>query len=155
MDRFSSLLQCAGAWEGVNRLYLAPEDPVDESATTLRITPLLHDTFVRVDQTWSWQGKPQEGSLLIGCDPETNAATVHWIDTFHMGRQVLALTGTIAEDGSVDVRGTYAAPPGPDWGWRILFRPVPGSRFEIEMFNIEPNGTEQVAVQAPCTPSGG
>jgi hypothetical protein len=46
------------------------------------------------------------------------------------------------------VRGSYAAPPGPDWGWRITLAATATSEIEISMFNIDPNGKEELAVRA-------
>ena len=34
--------------------------------STITLTSLLHDTFVRIDQTWVYDGNHQEGSLLVG-----------------------------------------------------------------------------------------
>jgi hypothetical protein len=48
------------------------------------------------------------------------------------------------------VRGTYAAPPGPDWGWRIDVTPD-GDKLRIEMHNVWPEeqgGKEELAVEA-------
>ena len=46
------------------------------------------------------------------------------------------------------MRGSYAAPPGPDWGWRIAIRPGDGSALAIVMHNVTPGGEEAVAVEA-------
>jgi hypothetical protein len=91
--------------------------------------------------------------LLIGYDPKANLATVHWIDTFHNGSKVMACTGTIDADGTVDVRGRYAAPPGPDWGWRIKILAPTHDRLQMEMYNIHPGGEEEIAVRATCSPA--
>ncbi len=148
MDALGPLLAAAGHWTGTNRLWLSPPDPADESASALTVTALLNDTFVRLDQTWAFQGKPRAGSLLIGHDPKTGAATLHWIDTFHMGRGALASVGVVNADGTVDVRGSYAAPTGPAWGWRTTVAAAAPDRLEIVMFNVTPLGEEQMAVRA-------
>ena len=87
------------------------------------MTPVLGGRFVRLDYTWGYQGKPQEGSLLVGFDPQSGEVSGHWIDTWHMGRLVLSLRREAAASGTIAVRGSYAAPPGPDWGWRIEIAP--------------------------------
>jgi hypothetical protein len=43
--------------------------------------------------------------------------------------------------------GSYAAPPGPDWGWRITIRSASPAEFQIVMHNISPDGQEDLAVQ--------
>ena len=48
------------------------------------------------------------------------------------------------------VKGTYAAPPGPDWGWRIEITPDEGT-LRVVMFNIWPEGKEALAVETVYT----
>ena len=153
MNALDTLLACAGTWRGANRLFVSPDGPADESASVVTVTPLLRGTFVRLDQTWAREGRPAEGSLLVGFDAASKVATAHWIDTFHMGRKVMACEGTVGDDGALDVRGGYAAPPGPDWGWRIRVTAAAGSQLEIVMFNIDPAGNEQLAVRATHAPA--
>lgn len=148
MASLDQLLACAGEWRGVNRLYESPDGPADESPSRVMITPVLGGRFVRVDQWWSREGVEQEGSLLIGHDPNAGVPTGHWIDTFHMGRKVMACTGRAGEDGTIDLRGSYAAPPGPDWGWRITVGRDAKGGLEIVMYNVDPAGNEALAVRA-------
>ena len=113
-----------------------------------RARPLLGGRFVRLDYTWSYQGTPQEGSLLVGFQSGPGRATIHWIDAWHMADGVLACEGAVEPDGTIAVRGSYAVPPGPDWGWRIAIRPGDGSALAIVMHNVTPGGEEAVAVEA-------
>jgi len=153
MSNLNQILACAGPWQGANRLYTSPQCAADESPSTLTVTPLLRGTFVRLDQTWAWEGKPQEGSLLIGFDSDAKQVALHWIDTFHMSRKVMVCSGVLRGDGVIEVRGGYAAPPGPDWGWRIEIMAEPPARIEIRMFNIDPAGQEALAVLATYAPA--
>lgn len=142
------LAACAATWHGTSTLQdpgrLAPET----TASTLHVTPVLGGRFVRLDYTWSYQGAPQEGSLLVGFVPEEKTVSAHWIDTWHMSRKVMALTGAEASEEMVDVRGSYAAPPGPDWGWRISIAIHPQA-LRLLMFNIWPDAKrEDLAVEA-------
>jgi ribA/ribD-fused uncharacterized protein len=139
---------CAGRWRGINRLYVDPQGPPDESESGLIITRVLEGSFVRIDQTWAFEGKPQEGSLLVGFDADAKQVSIHWIDTFHMGRKVMACTGSARPEGGIDVLGSYAAPPGLDWGWRIRIISPASDRLEIRMFNISPETNEALAVLA-------
>ena len=109
---------------------------------------MLGEAFVRLDCTWGYQGTPQEGSLLIGYDSTSQEVTAHWVDTWHMGDKVMACRGSAGDDGEITVRGTYAAPPGPDWGWRIVITPSGGDRLDIGMFNVTPDGRAQLAVES-------
>jgi hypothetical protein len=49
----------------------------EESPSTVTVTPTLGGRFVRVDYTWGYQGKPQEGSVLIGFDPKSGEVSGH------------------------------------------------------------------------------
>ncbi len=71
--------------------------------------------------------------------------TAQWIDTWHMGESVMSCHGTAGDDGSIDVKGSYAVPPGPDW-W-IALDPDDGS-LRLRMYNITPDGEEAIAVDA-------
>jgi len=103
--------------------------------------------FKRDDGTlqWAYQGKPQEGSLLIGRQTRVGNVRACWIDTWHMGDQFMLLGGGEV-GGKLSVVGTYPAPPGPDWGWRIELQPEGDRRLHLTMMNITPDGEEQPAV---------
>ena len=123
----------------------------DDSPSTTDLTPLLGGRFIRLDYTWAYQGSAQEGSLLIGYESGPAVVTAQWIDNWHMGEAVMSCRGTAKTDGSVDVRGSYAAPPGPDWGWRIVLEPRDGTALHLVMYNITPEGDEELAVEADYT----
>lgn len=153
MNALDGLAACAGRWQGTSTL----EDPhsgiADESASTAAVTPVLDGRFVRIDYTWSYQGKPQEGSLLVGMQKKAGIATAHWIDSFHNGEKVMACTGSASDDGGVSVRGSYQAPPGPDWGWRIDVTPAEDT-LRIVHHNVWPEGKEELAVDSRYTRAG-
>ena len=69
--------------------------PISLRKRTLDLTSLLHDTFVRIDQTWVCDRSGQEGSMLVGCDSDTGRVSLHWIDTFHEGRSVMICPGLV------------------------------------------------------------
>jgi hypothetical protein len=154
MDPIPNLHKFTGNWRGTNTLIMSPKEPHDTAPSTLTIASALRGTFIHIDQAWLQTGKPQEGSMLVGYEPDSHTATVHWIDSFHNGRRVMGCTGSAADDGTIDVRGTYPAPPGPDWGWRIILRPAAPDRFEIEMYNVDPVGLEELAVHAVYSRGG-
>ena len=77
--------------------------------------------------------------------------TAQWIDTWHMGDKVLSCQGAVARDGAISVRVSYAAPPGPDWGWRTDITANAGQSLRIVMYNITPDGKEDLAVEAEYT----
>ena len=147
MSAFDKLSACAGSWRGTNRLQDPHTNAPDDSPSSLVVTPVVGGTFVRLDYTWAYHGQPQEGSLLVGRDANTGEVTAHWIDTWHMSDKVMACRGEAA-DGALSVRGSYAAPPGPDCGWRTSITPDDGGKLRIVMYNVTPDGQEEPAVDA-------
>jgi len=148
VKQLDRLAGCSGRWQGSNRLHDPHTGKPEDTASTAVLSSLLGGRFLRLDYTWSYQGTAQEGSLLVGFQAEPGRATVHWIDSWHMADGVLACEGAVEPDGTIAVRGSYAVPPGPDWGWRIAIRPGDGSALEIVMHNVTPGGEEAVAVEA-------
>jgi hypothetical protein len=153
MNGLEKLVACEGRWRGTNRLHDPNTNRPEDSPSTLVVTPILRGWFVRLDYSWAYQGAPQEGSLLVGYHAKAekaDAASAYWIDTWHNGHLGMTCRGTLGENGAVSVRGSYSAPPGPDWGWRTEIIPE-GNTLHIVMFNVTPEGQEAVAVEASYT----
>jgi hypothetical protein len=147
MGHLGKLKSIVGNYNGTNRLHDPHRNQPDDTSSNLNLTSILNGRFARIDYTWSYQNAPQEGSMLIGFEPDENLVTIHWCDTWHMSNKVLVLNGAAESDGSINVRGSYPAPPDPDWGWRIVIKPGDKS-LNIAMFNISPQGDEYPAVEA-------
>jgi len=116
MNVLDVLIASAGQWAGKNRLMDPHTNSVDESPGTAIVTPGLGDRSVRIDYTWAYHGSPQEGSLLIGYDASRGLITSQWIDSWHMGDKAMACEGPVVAGEPISVRGSYAAPAGPDLG---------------------------------------
>lgn len=151
MSVLEKLMAYTGSWWGNNRLQDPNTNTPEDSPATATIIPVLGGSFIRIDYTWEYQGKPQAGSLLLGYEAEAEVVTAQWIDTWHMGDKVMACRGAVSNSGEISVRGSYAAPPGPDWGWRTIITPHEGQRLRIVMFNIWPDGQEGLAVETDYT----
>ena len=148
MSVLHGLVSRTGVWRGTNTLHDSNSGRPDESPSALVVVPMLGGKFVRLDYTWAHQGEPQEGSLLLGFDPKTGEVAGHWIDTWHMGRKVMVCRGPTPIGGTISIEGSYAAPLGPDWGWRIEITPEDGKAIRIAHFNLDPDGKEEPAVEA-------
>lgn len=139
---FTSLV---GHWQGTNRLWLDPAQPANESAATAVFQLVAQEKFATLHYTWADGDQPQSGVLLFGLhEQQVNAA---WVDSWHMQDQIMTMSGASEADGSVWVQGSYAAPPGQDWGWRISLRPDSPDQFRLIMHNITPAGEEMLAVE--------
>ena len=147
---FERIAECKGDWIGRYVLQDPTNNIADDSESSLSVVPVLFGRFVRVDYNWSYQGKPQEGSILIGRNPKSGDVTAHWIDTWHNGQGAMASTGADSDGNSLELRGSYAAPPGPDWGWRTVITPGSGS-FDVVMYNVWPEGKEEIAAEMRYT----
>jgi hypothetical protein len=71
-----------------------------------------------------------------------------------MGDALMTCEGAPGSNGSIAVAGSYAAPPGPDWGWRIEIGPEREGGLSLRMFNVTPEGREDLAVEAHYLRSG-
>jgi len=150
MSGIETLAACAGEWGGTNRLHDPHTGAPEDSTSTLTVASMLGGRFVRLEYTWTWQGEPQEGAFLVGYAPKTGRASAYWVDSWHNGHAGMTCAGTADLDGTFDVRGTYPAPAGPDWGWRTVLRP--GSDWlTVLMYNVTPDGAEEIAVEATYT----
>ena len=136
-----------GEWRGTKQLYLEPPPTrAVSSSSRLFVKPVAGGSFLQFDYDWTYEGEEQAGLLLFGCDEE-NAASAAWVDSFHMSTKIMSCAGRAA-DGSAELSGSYAAPPGPDWGWRITIRSVSPNEL-----TISPEGQEDLAVQIDYTRS--
>jgi hypothetical protein len=147
MNALGWLASRAGRWTGTSRLQDPHNQLQDESRSTLTITPVLGGRFVRCDYDWAYRGQTQEGSYLIGHEVASNTITAYWADTWHMGDKAMVCRGPIGPGESLSVRGSYEAPPGPDWGWRTEIA-ADGQVLRLVMHNVTPDGQEELAVDA-------
>lgn len=141
------LIASSGKWQGSSTLQDPGHIEPETSPSTLTVTPLLDGRFVRMDYTWSYRGTPHAGSLLVGWQKKTGTVSMHWIDSWHNSDNVMAMAGTAEASTLLAAQGTYAAPPGPDWGWKIVVSPESDGRLRIVMYNISPEGQDFLAVE--------
>lgn len=152
MGSLKPLAACAGQWQGTNRLHDPSTNAPEDSPSTVTVTPMLGGLFVRVEYSWEYEGAPQEGALLIGCEKNTGAVTAYWVDTWQMGTVAMVCRGDARPDGALCLVGSYAAPPGPDWGWRTVIQPgEDGTHLRMTMYNVSPDGAEEIAAEASYT----
>ena len=137
-----------GNWSGANRLWLSQREAVRESEAKARVALAARGKFVTIQYSWADDGHPQEGLLLIGVEEHPNLVHAVWVDSWHMGDKLMLCDGQVNDSGIISVTGSYAAPSGPDWGWRIEIEAGAEDKFELIMYNISPDGQEMLAVQA-------
>jgi len=141
----------AGTWKGTNRLHTSwlPEK-LKESESTATVRSKMNGQFLSVEYTWSFEGEPQEGLLIIGCDSKSDAVQAVWTDSWHSKDTLMLCNGSARADGGISVTGHYAVPEHPDWGWRTDVLPT-ANGFHYAMYNISPDGVEDIAVETDFT----
>lgn len=115
------------------RTWVSPEPTASKSEMDVQLD--AQGRVSALEYTWEVDGTQQRGQLTVQRQDGTAQVTVHWKDSWHAG-DGMVFQGTQGE--ALDVLGSYAAPPGPNWGWRIVIRQAP--HWEIEMENITPEG---------------
>lgn len=137
----------AGHWHGTNNLYLSwLPDPLRQSPSELTVSFKANGQFVVFDYTWAYEGKPQEGFLILGGDEKSDAVQAVWSDSWHSKDVLMLCDGKKAEDGSILLKGYYKVEGHPDWGWRTDIIPG-GESLRIVMYNVSPEGEEELAVE--------
>jgi hypothetical protein len=142
-----------GSCSGTSQLWLSPGEASQDSDETATVALIAHDTALSIAYTWTFYGAPHEGLILLVPEQSGQRVSAAWLDSWHLEHQMMRCTGTIEATGSVRIQGTYPAPPGPDWGWRIEIAPPRDGRLRWTMVNITPKGGEQLAVKAEFTRS--
>lgn len=141
-----TIFELEGQWAGTYKLWFSPEDPHLESETSAGIKRGVNQTCAKIAYDWVYEGKKQEGLIVCAFNPNRELVRAAWFDSFHMANDFLDCEGS-AEDGKVDFVGSYPAPVGPAWRWRTVLDAPDGS-FRMRMYNIHPDGTEMLAVEA-------
>lgn len=147
MTALAELTTLIGRWQGANHLWLTPQESVRISESTAEISAIAHEQFTELRYTWADEGKPQQGWLVLGRAPKNAAIQAVWFDTWHMAHQFMVCAGNADDKGVVRIQGSYAAPPGPDWGWQITIEPQGKDAFRFLMHNITPEGEKFLAVE--------
>lgn len=141
------LTDLVGEWKGTNKLHLPwTPVPIRESDSTAIVKTKMNGQFLAIEYTWSYEGQPQEGMLVLGCDPNSTAVQAVWTDSWHSKDVLMLCNGTASDGGKVSVLGYYSVPDNPDWAWRTEI--TPGEKtFRYAMYNVSPEGSEQLAVE--------
>ena len=136
----------AGEWNGSNRLFLSQDDPAIESASTATIGFEANEKVLKINYDWAYEGKPQTGVMMFCFGKDSNVSSV-WIDSFHQSGEFMKCVGTI-ENGKISVKGNYTQPEYADWAWRTTVETIGESSFEFMMYNVSPDGSEDIAVES-------
>jgi len=125
--------RATGRYAGTNWLWFENPDVPEQSATEIEVAA------DRIRYTWEFRGQPQSGVMVFSFDGD--AASAEWTDTWH-AKQPIVCPGHRTDD-RIEVVGTY----GPGWSWRTEVTLATADELLVEMFNISPDGKEEIAVR--------
>jgi hypothetical protein len=138
-----ALSKLAGTqWVGKGELWLDKlGNEAHESGCTLTMDAAVVGSF---SYTWSYEGKPQLGSVVL------SDGGVVWTDTWH---QPTPKKCSVLADSWALLAAyyTFSAGSGPDWGWRLALAQRPSGELVLQMTVIKPWGEENRAVRMVFT----
>jgi hypothetical protein len=150
-----ALAALAGEWKGTNRLHLTwMPNPLRESDSTARVRPIVGEQSLEIAYTWAYEGTPHEGLLVMTGDEGGKTVRAFWTDSWHSSHVLMFCEGSAGGNGKVSLKGSYAVPDHADWGWRTDIIPSE-SEFQYVMYNVSPEGIEELAVETTFVRSEG
>ncbi len=141
-----TLLDLPGRWIGRMELWFEPSAAALSSDATAEIRLVADARFLMIGYTWSHEGRPQDGHLMLRLAGGLDDVEMIWVDSFHQGGAFMRLAGETKSADRAVARGSYAAAPDPDWGWRIAVTAETADRCRIAMENISPDDAAMRAV---------
>lgn len=139
----------AGQWAGTNRLHTSwiPEDPIKDSISKCSVRTVAMGQFLEIEYSWEYQGAPQSGLMILGSPKNGESVDLFFLDSWHLNNLIMNCAGK-ADGNIVSVKGFYKVPDHPDWGWRTDIDCGSGDSFTFTMFNVSPDGDEDLAVES-------
>ncbi|QIL42403.1 DUF1579 domain-containing protein [Pedobacter sp. HDW13] len=137
-----------GNWKGNTKTWFEKDILADESPSAGAITSILGARFISFDYSGSLEGKPFEGKMIIGFDIPYQRFTVSWVDSFHMGTQIMLSSGEATANG-FSVFGEYGSPEYGEqlWGWRTVLAINSADEIVLTAYNVSPEGEEAKATE--------
>ncbi|WP_025146783.1 DUF1579 domain-containing protein [Pedobacter jeongneungensis] len=142
------LQRLTGNWKGTTKTWFEKDVLADESPSEAQITSILGDRFISLDYHGSLEGKPFEGKMIVGFDIPYQKFTTSWVDSFHMGTQMMLSSGEATANG-FSVFGEYGSPEYGEqlWGWRTTLENINENEFVLTAYNVSPEGEEAKATE--------
>ncbi|MCZ4245826.1 DUF1579 domain-containing protein [Pedobacter punctiformis] len=142
------LMDLAGEWHGTTKTWFEKDVLADESPMQAKITVILGSRFISYDYQGSLEGKPFEGKMIIGFDIPYQRFTASWVDSFHMGTQIMLSSGKATANG-FSIFGEYGSPEYGEqlWGWRTTLEIINGDEIILTAYNVSPEGEEAKATE--------
>ena len=146
-EKFAKLV---GEWRGTNRLHTPwiKENPIRDSESNALVAFSAQGKFLKLEYDWTYDEKEQAGLILLGNEENAVSFKSFWIDSWHLSDKFMVSEGERTENGAISMKGFYTVPENPDWGWRTIIESENENSFKIVMYNVTPEGVEDLAVEA-------
>jgi len=119
----------------------------DESPVEAKITSILGKRFISIDYQGSLEGKFFEGKMIIGFDIPYQKFKTSWVDSFHMGTQIMLSSGEATAHG-FSVFGEYGSTEyGEQLCWRTTLETINENEIILTAYNVSPVGKEVKATE--------
>ncbi len=141
------LSRSKGKWKGIKKLWLSPGKACRECDITAEVRDTALGRSAVIDYAWSLEGERQEGHLVLNTDFGKGGVQAAWVDSFHMATGIMILKGEFKRPDTIDLMGNYTAPPGPDWGWRMVIVAPDENTLNLINYNVSPGGDEYLAIE--------
>src|SRR5688500_5378796 len=145
MPKAIALSELTGSWRGSGTLFTPWTTPAEQEYDSTAFVSSAARNFLKLEYTWTADGRQQDGLMLIAEKKDGSFSSV-WVDSWHQSEAFLLSTGSRTASGDITLLASYPAPTGPDWGWKTIIRALGGDNLEILMYNIPPDGKEEIAV---------
>ena len=101
-------------------------------------------------------GETLQGVAIYGYNQARGRFEAAWVDSFHNGSALMYSVGAGEPAPSrtqlFSALGSYPDPTGgPDWGWRTVIEQPDPDHLTITMYNITPDGQEDLGVETQYT----
>ena len=133
-----------GKWKGTTKVWYEPGKLADESPCEGTMKSILDGRFLLHEYKGSLEGKPIEGIAIYGYSIGDEKLQCAWVDSFHNGTAIMFSENSETKS-PFSVLGGYGAEP--RWGWRTVITSEGNDKITITMFNIEPGGSDEKAVE--------
>ena len=143
------LQRLAGGYRGLAKTWIEPGAPAEEAPWEGLIEPILGGRFVRFEYRSRLLGGPIAGLMVLGFEKDRAEFQLSWIDSLHTGSATMLSTGPdVAGDQPISVRGRYfVAQTQEYWGWRTEIDDLGNGPLVVRMFNVTPDGQEDLGVE--------
>lgn len=146
MPKTIGLSELTGNWRGSGTLFTPWTTPAEQEYDSTAFISQVARNILKLEYTWDADGAQQDGVMLVSENKKDGSFSSVWVDSWHQSEAFLLSKGSRAASGDITLLASYPAPTGPDWGWKTIIRALGDANLELLMYNISPDGKEEIAV---------